>query len=254
MRGATGRFSFLALACLLISVVAGCGDKGASGGNSGGKSARPKVTLLTVGPDGRTVHSKTVLVSGKVSEPNAFVAVEGKPADADESGAFRVKVKLDVGDNFFDITASKPGFESASQTIAIERVLSAAERRARAERKRLKREAEIAELRSSAKQLDPDLLQKDPDRYTGEQVVMSGEIFQIQEGGNNFFLMNTKCNTEYGTTLCDGPEVYVSYDFATDKTEDDIVTVYGEVQGGYEYDTQIGGSNYVGHIRARIIE
>jgi len=32
------------------------------------------------------------------------------------------------------------------------------------------------------------------------------------------------------------------------------VTVYGRVQGGYEYDTSTGGSNYVGHIKARIIE
>jgi hypothetical protein len=31
-------------------------------------------------------------------------------------------------------------------------------------------------------------------------------------------------------------------------------TVYGEVQGGYDYETQIGGSNYVAHVEGEIIE
>ena len=83
----------------------------------------------------------------------------------------------------------------------------------------------------------------------------SGEIFQIQEdGGDNFFLINTECETEFDIRLCDGPTVHVTYDESTDKTEDDFVTVYGIVEGGYEYDTSIGGSNFVASVDAEIIE
>ena len=46
----------------------------------------------------------------------------------------------------------------------------------------------------------------------------------------------------------------MTYPFPTDKTEEDLVTVYGVAAGGHEYDTQIGGSNFVGSIDARIIE
>ena len=40
----------------------------------------------------------------------------------------------------------------------------------------------------------------------------------------------------------------------TSKAEEDLVTVYGTVTGGLDYDTAVGGSNFVASIEADIIE
>jgi hypothetical protein len=237
---------------LLVTV--GCGDDG--GGGDNGKPDRPKeVTIDFVEQDGMTVHRKRIVLSGTVSPARATVSVKNKTVTSDAKGDFRIPVPLrEIGENMIYLDARKPGWKSAHETLYVSRALTVAERAARAERRRQRREAALAELRASAEALDPELFQKDPDRYYGKKLIMTGEIFQIQEGGDNFLLMDTECSTEYDITICDGPTVYVSYSFPTDKTEEDLVTVYGVAQGGYEYETQIGGSNYVGWIEAKIIE
>lgn len=242
--------------CAVMAVlIAGCAeDEGEDGGGSKAP-AEPKEVELHVNEDGERVEAKSIVVTGKVSPPGAEVQVADKEVTADGRGIFRARVGLpEVGQNTIFVDARKPGFESADETIYVTRELTAAQRAARAERRRQRREAELAELRASAEWLDPELFQKNPDRYIGQSLAMSGEIFQIQEGGGNFFLMDTACTTEYDITICDGPTVYVTYGFPTDKTEQDLVTVYGEAMGRYEYETQIGGSNYVGWIEGRIIE
>jgi hypothetical protein len=245
-------------AIALGAALTGCGSSEEQGASTATTKTQESKTieLLKLNPDdGDTIQDPIVLVTGKVNEPGANVEVGDKELKADEDGTFRVRIRLEVGDNDIDILATKGGpYLPAQQTITLTRELSPAERKERAERRRAREEAKLAELRANAQQIDPGLLQKDPDRYYGETVVMTGEIFQIQEGGGNFLLMSTECDTEYDITLCDGPDVYVSYDFSTDKQEEDLVTVYGIVKGGKEYDTQIGGSNYVAHIKARIIE
>lgn len=261
----------LGVLALLIVIGAVAGESEDTGDDNQAQDtpateAPREVTIETIAEDGTAVEGKSVLVSGTVSEPGAKVEVENKEVTADADGEFQVRISLPkVGDNSSFVTARKPGFEPDSMSISITRELTAKERAIRAERRRvareraaerrrLAREAELAELRNSAVALDPGQFQKDPDRYTGQNITMTGQIFQIQEGGPNFFLMTTECDTSYGATLCTGPDVYVSYAFPTDKTEEDVVTVYGTVRGGYEYDTAAGGSAYVGHLRARIID
>ena len=250
------RHLFVRAAAIGVLVVAGCGGDDSGGGGSATKREKPKeVVIQNVNEDGETVEGGRIVITGVVSEPGAEVQVGDKEVTANHEGHFRARTPLPrIGENRIYIDARKSGFESDSETVYVTRELTAQERQARAERRRQRREAELAELRASAQQLDPELFQKDPDRYFGEKVVMSGQIFQIQEGGDNFLLMDTMCSTEYDITICDGPTVYVTYPFPTDKTEEDLVTVYGEAMGGYEYETQIGGSNYVGWIEARIIE
>lgn len=246
------------LVLALVGLFAGCGgDSGDSGEakQEKPKQQQPKEITIAVDQQDPTVRANTVVLTGHVTEPDATVQVGDKELTPKPDGTFRARVPLPkVGDNTIFVDARKPGFDSDSMTVVVTRALTAAERQARAERRRQRREAALADLRASAQELDPELLQKDPDRYTGTKVVMTGEIFQIQEGGDNFLLMDTGCSTEYDITICDGPTVYVTYPFGTDATEEDVVTVYGVVRGGYEYDTQIGGTNYVGHIAASIIE
>lgn len=249
----------LAVFCLALTAASGCGDDGGSESGSKPKAKPERVLIESVDQANDAVAAKAIVMSGTVSEPGATVTVGDKTVKANSAGVFRARVRLDeLGQNYFVIKASKSGFKSDAETVFVKRKLTAeqiaARDAAREERKRLQREREIAELRASAEALDPKQFQKDPDRYIGQKVTMSGEIFQIQEGGDNFFLMTTMCDTSYEVTLCEGPDVYVTYDFPTDKTQEDFVTVYGEVQGGHQYDTNIGGSNYVGHIKARIVE
>lgn len=242
--------------------VGGCGeeDERADGTEAAETQATTEVAQdlgLEVNEDGETVKGKSVLVTGQVDPGQAEVFVNGERVLTDDSGRFRKRAGLpNVGRNAITVKAVKEGFDPVTETIHVTRRRTAAEVAASRERRRKARERRLATLRSEARAIPPREFQKDPDRYSGDPVVMSGQIFQIQEGRGeeNFFLMNTECATEFDVTLCDGPTVYVSYDFSTRFTEESLVSVLGVVQGGYEYDTQIGGSNYVGHIRAEIIE
>jgi hypothetical protein len=216
------------------------------------------LTIENVNEDGDTVTGRRLELTGVVSEPGAEIdAGNDQSTTADEQGHFSLTVRLEaIGENTFFVAARKPGFTSDNGTIYVTRRRTAAERQALRER-RIERQARLeAELRATAQWLDPELLQKNPDKYAGERVVMTGEVMQIREGDvdGSFLLMNTGCETEYEVRICDGPLVHVSYDGETDKTEDDLVTVYGTVEGGLEYETQMGGSNYVGSIEGGIIE
>jgi hypothetical protein len=254
------RIAALSLAFVVL-IASGCGQSEESDGTATSKTAPPEPTVVTfenVNEDGEKFRRKRLEVTGVASEPGAEIdAGEGRTTTADSKGEFSLRVRLkEIGENAIDLIASKPGFESSTRTIYITRGRTAAERAALRERERLRREREEAELRASAQAIDPKQFQKNPDEFAGEKVVISGEIFQIQEGDldENFLLMNTECETEFEVRICDGPTVHVTYEGSTDKTEEDLVTVYGTVTGGYEYETQIGGANYVGSIEAEILE
>ena len=253
-----------ALAALIAASMA---TGAACGSESGGSQDEPtqaelaaeKAEQLDVSIDepfdGETTTRHRMMVSGTVEPPDAEVKVNGISASVGPDGSWEERVDLDLGENPVSVRATVPGStEQVNDSIDIRRKRTAAQRRAYREAQERKRAERLANLRANAQPIDPELLQKDPDRYAGDVVVMTGEIFQIQEGGDNFFLMDTECSTEFDVTLCDGPTVHVAYDFPTDKTEEDLVTIYGTVIGGMEYDTAAGGSNYVASIEGEIIE
>lgn len=264
------RLSFLSCVVAATLVGVGCGSESGTESNNADESARgyprgytappePKDLTLVINEDGETLRGRNQKITG-TTEPGASVTVNADTgiteATASPNGKFKVPVELDeIGENELYVKATLEGFEDEATRIYVTRERTAAEARAYREAQQRKREQELAELRA-APATDPELLQKNPDRHAGEKIAISGEIFQIQErpGGGGFFLMNTMCSTEYDITICDGPTVYVTYKGTNDLTEDDLVTVYGVVRGGYEYDTQAGGSNYVAHIAAKILE
>lgn len=254
---------FAAALCL---VAVGCGGDG--GGDDGSASSdgptreeliAQKADQLDVSIDEPVDFDETtrtsLTVRGVVQPADAEVTVNGRAAEVSGDGRWETSVDLELGSNSVNAKASVSGSTArANASVTIRRTRTAAQRRAfRAAQKR-KREARLAEVRANAREIDPELLQKDPDRYSGDLVKVAGQIFQIQEGGDNFMLLNTKCSTEYDITLCDGPTVHVFYDQSTNKTEDDLVVVYGRVEGGLDYDTAIGGSNYVASVEGEIIE
>jgi hypothetical protein len=253
----------VAALAVLAFLVAGCGTETDSAVDRPASSAvadeprdeSPEVTIESPS-DGDETTSATAMITGTASPPDAEIRIGSRTATTDAGGSWEREVKLDLGDNTIEVIASAPGSsETADAEITVTRKRTAAERkafRAAQERRRL---ARLDRLRANAREIDPKQLQKNPDRYAGDQVVITGEIFQIQEGdGENFFLMNTECETEFDITFCNGPTVHVTYGFSTEKTEEDIVTVYGTVAGGYGYDTQSGGTNFVGSVEAKIIE
>jgi|GEM_PF-2954949 len=114
-------------------------------------------------------------------------------------------------------------------------------------------EAEVAKeesFKAEAVTIDYKQLIKNPSRYIGEPVVYTGQIFQIQEGyGENFMLLSVT-DEGYGFWT---DEVWVD-GAHTNAAEEDIITVYGTVTGAESYETQIGGSNFVPRIKAKYIE
>jgi hypothetical protein len=206
--------------------------------------------------DGTAVTSGRITVSGTVSPPDASVDVNGQPMEVVD-GTWSGRVRLELGDNELVATADGGAdLGTATDTVDVRRKRTRAQRAAFLAAQRRKRQQRLARLRATAKPIDTRLLQKNPDKYAGQAVVVSGEIFQIQEGGadGNFLLMSTGCETAYDVRICDGPTVHVTYRGSNDKTEDDVVTVYGTVIGGLEYETRIGGTNFVASIAGEIIE
>jgi len=106
-------------------------------------------------------------------------------------------------------------------------------------------------VKATARKIPYKQLAKDPDRYAGEAVTYRGQVLQVQESGGSGFMLLSVTRDEYGVW---DDEVYVNYDESTSAAEEDVVKIYGTVTGGIDYDTQIGGSNYVPEIQATTIE
>lgn len=206
--------------------------------------------------DGRRVTAPSVKVRGTVSPADAGVKVNGRSMEVID-GEWSGRVDLELGDNGVRAVATAAGTtERMIDDVTVTRRRTAAQRAAFRAAQERKRQQRIADLKASANPIDPKLLQKNPDKHIGERVVVSGEIFQIQEdrGDGSFMMINTGCETTYDVRICDGPTVHIAYEGSNDKTEDDFVTVYGTVAGGLEYDTAIGGTNFVASVEADIIE
>jgi hypothetical protein len=251
--------ALIVLGCFIA--FAGCGDAGTinNGANKNVASSEPAEPELDVTIDRpgefAELRKSKVRVHGAVQPAGAGVKVNGRSAIVQPDGTWSKVVHLDVGENPISVSAALAGStDRVNDDLTVTRRRTAAERAAFRAAQERKRQERLATLRASAQAIDTELLQKNPDKHTGETVAVTGEIFQIQEGGDNFLLMNTGCETEYDIRICDGPTVHVTYDGETRFTEDDLLTVYGTVNGGLDYDTAIGGSNFVASIDGEILE
>lgn len=92
------------------------------------------------------------------------------------------------------------------------------------------------DFKANCSSIDYAQLEKDPDKYRGQNAVFSGKIFQIQESnGKGMILLSTG---EYNSDL-----VYVDYNGANDFVENDQVTIYGVLKGDKSYNARIGTNN-----------
>lgn len=102
--------------------------------------------------------------------------------------------------------------------------------------------------KSGCKEINYKELNKNPDKYYGDNIKLQGRILQISEGNaeGNYLLMYV--NDDYNQLA------YVEYYNNTKLVEDDWVTVYGVGAGSYTYRTQGGGTYTVPSMYGAILE
>ena len=90
-----------------------------------------------------------------------------------------------------------------------------------------------SDFKSECKPLEYKQMEKDPYKFIGEPVQVSGSVFQIMEdGGYGLILMHV--DDDYGQILA------VMYEGSNDIVEDDYITVYGNATVNYDYESQAG--------------
>lgn len=164
------------------------------------------------------------------------LAAKAKPLDAErEEAEGRLSAaESDLADTEAELRAAKQEASQAQEEIEREERIAAKE----------------SEFKEEATTIDYNELIKNPYKFIGEKVVYTGQIFQIQEEFGSAVILLSVTDEGYGfwtdEIWVDAPEV--------DAVEEDVITVYGTVAGGEEYETQIGGSNFVPKVKAKYIE
>lgn len=102
--------------------------------------------------------------------------------------------------------------------------------------------------KSDCKEISYKELNKNPDRYYGDNIKLQGRIMQISEGNPNGNYMLMYVNDDYNQLA------YVEYYNNTNFVEDDWVTVYGVCAGSYTYKTTSGGTYTVPSMFGAILQ
>ncbi|OZC87303.1 hypothetical protein CH254_16775 [Rhodococcus sp. 06-412-2C] len=154
----------------------------------------------------------------------------------------------------------------AARNAANEKFVEDAKKAAaeKAEQDRLAREAAAAEAaakfdRNTYPTLDARtfaLLAKDPDAHVGEKFIAYGHVTQSDAAtGTTVFRANTGSSYESRSYNYDVNTVVTgAADILAPVIEDDMVTIYAEVAGAYNYDTTMGGSATALKLTANIID
>lgn len=97
------------------------------------------------------------------------------------------------------------------------------------------------DIRANATTVSGEEFQRNAVNLTGQPVKITGKVFDLH---NSYFLMYMDDNIDY--------TVYVSVNgvMPSNIIDDDVVTVYGQCGGKYDYETAAGGSNNVPYVEA----
>jgi hypothetical protein len=200
------------------------------------------------------VRSDHVQVRGEATE-GASVRVSSSGhhwrTKASSSGTWKIRVRLNLGDNTLRARATKEGFDEGTDSLVVTRKRSAAERAAVEAARKARQEQARQAFINAAQTIAYKQLNKDADSYEGKKVAYRGQIFQIQqEGSEGGIMLLSVTDDGYGYW---SDQIWVDYDHAIGSAEDDVITVYGTVTGSKSFDTQGGGNRYVPQIHARYI-
>lgn len=95
---------------------------------------------------------------------------------------------------------------------------------------------------------------RDPEKYRGKYAKLTGEVFQVMEGGDDYTLLVNITKQNY----FQDDSVYVAYTKHTSDEsrilEDDVVTMYGELSGTYTYETVMGAEVTIPLLLAEYID
>lgn len=112
------------------------------------------------------------------------------------------------------------------------------------------------EFKANCEMVPYDDVARKPGDYTGTQVVFSGKVIQVvQEGDNKTILRVNVTQTKYGAW---DDTLYVEYKRKADNEsrilEDDIITLYGKMNGIKSYTSVLGNEVSIPYILVEYIE
>ncbi len=243
-----------------IGLIAGTEEE-PTGGDGGGKASQVQTeqasakepaevlepSLELDAPEPRSVTATQVKLTGSLDAEDgtpggATVKVDGKTA-ALKDGRWSKTVQLKRGKNDFIVAATKAGYEGASTVVSVTRKRTPAEIAAAVAKRK-------ADYIAGAQSLPYNQLEKNPDRHAGKRVVYRGQIMQIQEDFGSSVILLSVTDEGYGFWT---DNVWVDYEGTINGAEDDIITVYGVIEGTKSYETQIGGETYVPQMTAKYV-
>lgn len=215
----------------------------------------PAPSLSLTVPGDRTVYRDRVTIAGRVTAygggtlSGVRVTVDGKTAPV-RGGRWSKSVTVDSGSTDIEIEATKGAYEGSAKTVTLTRQRSKAELAAAADRRRQAVAARKATYIASAKSIPYNQLDKNADRFSGDRAVFRGQIMQIQEDSGSTVILLSVTDEGYGFWT---DNVWVDYEGTIKGAEDDVITVYGEIEGSKSYETQIGGETYVPQMTAEYV-
>lgn len=96
---------------------------------------------------------------------------------------------------------------------------------------------------------------RNPNDFVGQKAVFTGQVIQVQENGKNTVLRVSVTQGDYGIWE---DTIYVDYSRKSDEEsrilEDDIVTLYGELNGLMHYTAVFGNQISIPHVLAQYID
>ena len=114
-----------------------------------------------------------------------------------------------------------------------------------------KKQQVIEDFKNSCQVMSYKVLNKNPDNLVGQRIKLNGEIMQIQEDSGKTFMLLSVTNMGYGYW---DDNVAVFYDGTADIYEDDIITVWGVIDGKFAYKSQAGWDITVPRVNAEYVE
>lgn len=93
--------------------------------------------------------------------------------------------------------------------------------------------SDITSLQNTATTIDFKQLNKNPDSFTGQTVMFTGKIVQIQESNGEGMIRLSVTKDSYDWSFSD--IIYIDYQGHNDSVQDDVVTVYGVINGSHTY-------------------
>lgn len=193
---------------------------------------RPFCPLSVQSPaDGFHTTKTAVSVKGSTT-PGARVTVGGKAVSVASDGSFQTQFPLSLGENRLTVVAASDGYDESRVSLVANRNETA------------------AAYKRSCGRIAYKYLSKNPDKYTTDRFQFFGQIAFIREssGVTEIQLNITPDGWGYWSD-----EVYVTYNGSTSFVQGDLIQVWGDCTGSYEYKSIAGWDMSVPGLTARYV-